>query len=168
MIGHFFTAPHGPVAGGGLDLVPWAVCLEKFVYWSWSRPKLYIPVFDSFVATSLWYRVCRSANSECSFLFSRCSANAVARWAKGGDSVRESVMTELFGGLRLRRERLGWLREERESGGRPAERSWLGSLEGCSCGGLVFPVGVLATAVLILRTLHTRKFCGISSRNQSP
>ena len=100
------------------------------------------------------------------FVFSRrYSANGVTRWAKGGAFVGESEMTELFGGLHWRRERLGWRREEGEGGGMPAKRSWLGRLDGCSCGAPVFfHWGVGSLAVALCTILRSQK----TTRNGTP
>jgi hypothetical protein len=57
------------VGGGVLELVPWASCLGKFVFWSWGRRKLYIRVFDISFLMSLCCRVCAGANSGCSVFF---------------------------------------------------------------------------------------------------
>jgi hypothetical protein len=65
--GQISFALHGPMAGGSPDLVPWAACLGKFAFWSWGCLKLYIRVFDSFVVTSLWCRICLSVNSGVRF-----------------------------------------------------------------------------------------------------
>ena len=50
-------------------LLPWAVCLGKFVFWSCGHSKLYIRVVLSFLVTSLWFRVCSRAKGECTVLF---------------------------------------------------------------------------------------------------
>ena len=74
------------------SLLPWVVCLGKFVFWSCGPSKLYIRVRLIFFVTSLCFRVCLGANSGCSFLFQRCSKNGVARRAKRGNAVCESAM----------------------------------------------------------------------------
>jgi hypothetical protein len=69
LIGHFSSALRGPVGGGVPELVPWASCLGKFVFWSCRRLKVYIRVFDISFVMSLCCRVCVGANSGCSFFF---------------------------------------------------------------------------------------------------
>jgi hypothetical protein len=102
------------VGGGLLELVPWASCLGKFVFWSCRHLKLYIRVFDISFVMSLCCRVCAGANSGCSFFLGVFGERRRAVGKKRGYHRQSEMMFLVGGGWRGRG---GWGRREKAVGG---------------------------------------------------
>ena len=90
-----FPTLHRVLAGGRSGPLPWPVCLGKFVFRSWGRPKF---VHDGVLPLCFDVTLVRSmARSElCVFvLCRRCSKNGVAHWARKRECIRKCERTRL-------------------------------------------------------------------------